>query len=481
LSDNSGSTDDLRSASYVARGPAESRLAVLSLVSRLLLPATLIVFALPFIALLFYSVPASDDFCKATLSFNCVPQPSVLHITWLYYTQWSPRWLTTLLQSFVMNRVDLVSAYGWLLLLVIAINLAALWYFLRTYFNLNKGTALLAAGAFYAAWIASIPSPEEAIFWLTGAIEYYLSFGTLLVLLSLLYKRRNSTWYYLAIALLSVAIPAQHEIAGTFLCSVLLAGIILMRVQGQLAPQWYVSFGFAVLSQAVVMLTPGNKLRAVQEHRHLWDFAHLPKWIAHSFYHGFDWLSYPAFLLAACCIFLLWQQGREKQDDEKIPPRWVGVVCLCGMFVILCEYCLVELASGNWSPNRVVAWFAFVFSLLFVCLVLTGIPELARVQFSFATKTGVYILFAVSILGSANFRAAVEDLGGAAQAWWRLDARQLRQRGGAVVFELPARYPRLSMHQQVTSDSGCWVNRCLANYLHAASVVGKDSSEDCPH
>ncbi len=151
------------------------------------------------------------------------------------------------------------------------------------------------------------------------------------------------------------------------------------------------------------------------------------------------------------------------------------------MFVILCEYCLVELASGNWSPNRVVAWFAFVFCLLFVCLVLTGIPELARTQFSLATKTGIYILFAVSVLGSTNFRAAVEDLGGTAQAWRRLDASQLRQRGGAVVFELPARYPKLSMHQQVTSDSGCWVNRCLANYLHATSVVGKDSSEECPH
>ena len=480
MSDNSGSTTDLRSASHLARGPLESSSTVLSLISRLILPATLIVFALPFVTLLFYSMPASDDFCKATLSFNCVPQPNVLHITWLYYTQWSPRWLTTLLQSFVMNHVDLVSAYGWLLLLVVAINLAALWYFFRTYFKLTRGTALLAAGSFYAAWIASIPSPEEAIFWLTGALEYFLSFGAMLVLLSLLHKRRNSPWYYLTIALLSIAVPAQHEIAGTFLCSVLLAGIILMRVQEQPALQWRLSFCFAVLSQAVVMLTPGNKLRAAQEHRHLWDFAHLPKWIAHSFYHGFDWLSYPAFLLAACCILLLWQQGREKQDSEKNPPRWWGLACLCGMFVILCEYCLVELASGNWSPNRVVAWFAFVFCLLFVCLVLTGIPELACVQFSVATKAGIYILFTVSILGSANFRAAVEDLGGTAQAWHRLDASQLRQRGGVVVFELPARYPKLSMPQQVTSDSGCWVNRCLANYLHARTVVAEKSVEKCP-
>lgn len=474
-------TAEQRSASHLVRGAVNSNSNVLGLVSRLILPATLIVFASPFVALQFYSVPASDDFCKTTLSFNCVPQPGVLRITWLYYTQWSPRWLTTLLQSFVMNRVDLVSAYGWLLLLVVVINFAALWYFFRTYFALTTRTALLAAGSFYAAWIASIPSPEEAIFWLTGAMEYYLSFGTMLLLLSLLYKGRNSAWYYFAVTLLSVAVPAQHEIAGTFLCAVLIGGIVLLRVQGHPAAQWYLSFGFAVVSQLAVMLTPGTKLRAAQEHRHLWDFAHLPKWIAHSFYHGFDWLSYPAFLLAACCILLLRQQGREKQDSEKEPPRWLGLLCLCGMFVLLCEYCLVELASGNWSPNRVVAWFAFVFCLLFICLVLTGIPELSRVEFSTATRTGIYILFAVSLLGSANFRAAVEDLGGTAQAWRRLAAIQLRHREGVVVFELPARYPKLAMHQQVSSDSGCWVNRCLANYLHATSVVGKDSSEECPH
>ena len=481
MSENSGSKPNTQTKSLPGRDQPDSLPPLLSLLSRFVLPAALIAFSVPFLVLLFYSVPASDDFCKATLSFNCVRQPGVLQITWLYYTQWSPRWLTTLLQSFVMSHVDLVSAYGWLLLSIIICNLAALWYFFRTYFALSKGTALLASASFFAAWIASIPSPEEAIFWLTGAMEYYLSFGTMLLLLSLLHKKRSSVWYYLPIAVLSIAVPAQHEIAGTFICSVLLAGVILMRVQRRPSLQWNLSFGLALLSQSVVMLTPGNKLRAAQEHRHLWDFAHLPKWMAHSFYHGFDWLSYPAFLLAACCVLLLWQQGRGEVQAANIPPRWIGLLCLLGMFVILCEYCLVELASGNWSPNRVVSWFAFVFCLLFVCLVLTGIPELARVEFSVATRTGIYILFAVSLLGSTNYRAAVEDLGGTAQAWKRIDAAQLRRRGGAVMFELPARYPKLSMHQQVTSDSGCWVNRCLANYLQATSVVGKDSSEECPH
>src|SRR5262249_22945759 len=150
---------------------------------------------------------------------------------------------------------------------------SALWFFFRTYFRLSRTAAALAAASFYAAWIASLNSPEEQIFWLTGAIEYHLSFATLLALLSLLYKKRSAVWYYLVVVALSVAIPAQHEIAGTFLCVALLAAIVCLSFLRLPAGQWYVSLIFTLLSQAFVMATPGNKLRAAQEHRHLWDFA----------------------------------------------------------------------------------------------------------------------------------------------------------------------------------------------------------------
>src|SRR5579863_9607038 len=90
-------------------------------VSGFILPVILFVFLAPFMVLTFYSLPATDDFCKATLSFGATPrqQGSILAVTWMYYTQWSSRWLTTLLQSAIMSRFDLVGAYGWLLSMVI--------------------------------------------------------------------------------------------------------------------------------------------------------------------------------------------------------------------------------------------------------------------------------------------------------------------------------------------------------------------------
>ena len=463
-----------------ASSPPGNRTALLE---SLILPCVLVVFLTPFLVLSFYSLPATDDFCKATLSFDSVPQSGVLSVTWMYFTKWSSRWLTTLLQSFVMSRVNLTTHYGWLLLSVIGANLAALWYFFRTVLNLSLTKSLLAAGVFYAAYVASLDHLQLELYWLTGATEYNLSFSTLLVLVSLLWRPRRAKWYYAAVVLLSFAIPAQHEIAGTLLCMISLGGVIVTRVRKLPSGQWYLSLGMAVLSQAIVMLSPGNASRAAQEHKHLWDIAHLPRWVAHSFYHGLDWLSYPAILVAGFCIFLLYQPSQDESATEAQaePAGWLGIAGICAMLALLGEVALVETASGTWIPYRVVAWFEFVFWLLFVCVILKGIPELHRVRFSQRTRIGAFGLLAVILLGSSNFRAAVEDLRGPAQSWWRINSSHLQQQGGAVEFQGPIQYPKLAMHQNISSDAGCFVNKCMANYLHAKTLVVKDSAEECPH
>ena len=462
-------------------GSEQPASALLLRISRCLLPTVILLFLVPFVALQFYSVPAVDDFCKATLSFNAVPQPTVLSITWMYYTHWSPRWLTTLLQSFLMSRFDLVRAYPWLLLAVLLANVGAVWYFFRAVFRFTVGSSLLIALVFYSAYVASLTDPEQQILWVTGAIEYNLSFSTLLVLVSALCRPRKQTGYFVLIGLLSIALPAQHEIAGAFLFAILLGGIIISRVQEIPAMQWYLSLFSAFLSQVVVMLSPGNKIRAAQEHRHLWDLAHIPRWAGHSLYHSMGWLAFPSILLAGCCAILVAKRGQGVEVRNALPPAWLGAAGICAMIALCGEMALTEVAMGTWIPSRTIAWFQFMFWLCFVCVVLIGIPELFRVRFSVATRLGVYLLFAVSLLGSANFRAALDDLRGTAQAWHQIDAAQLRRRGGTESFELPARYPKLALRQRIASDSGCWVNQCLANYLHTATVIGKDSSEECPH
>jgi hypothetical protein len=450
------------------------------LIARFIVPIVLVIFGTPFVVLVFYSVPALDDFCKSTLSFNSVPQRDVFSVTWLYYTEWTPRWLTTALQSMAMSRLDMAAEYGWLLLAVIVTNLASLWYFFRTFFRLNGTTSFLVSGVFYAAYVASLSDPGQQLFWLTGAMEYNLSFSTLLVLVSLLFRPRSAAWYYLAVGLLSFAIPAQHEIAGTFLCVLLVAITIATRIKRVPAGHIHLSLGVAALSQVIVMLSPGPALRAAQEHKHLWDFAHLPQWIGNSFYYGLNSFAVPAILLAACGILVLVQPGNEAQGAAPPLPKWLGPASLCAMLFLLCESALVELATGTWLPYRAFAWFQFMFWLLFVCVVLAGIPEIHLIRFSPLTKIGVFSLFAVILLGSTNFREAVEDSRGPAQSWWRMNASRFKQHGRQLVFDTPVQYPHLAVHQLLGTDATCWVNMCFANYERAVSVVVKDSTEECP-
>jgi hypothetical protein len=446
--------------------------------SGLLVPVLLIVFLTPFLALAFYSVPATDDFCKATLSFGAFPQqqPSVLAVTWLYYTQWSGRWLTTLLQSLIMSHVDLAAAYGWLVLMVVISDVGALWYFFRTIFRLRSTKALLAAAIFYAAYVASLSDAPQELYWLTGAIEYNLSFATILLLVSLLYQECRQPWYYCAVVLLSIAAPAQHEIAGVFLCGVLFAATVTMRVRKLPVRHWCLSLLVAIVSLAVVGLAPGNAVRAAEEHRHMWDIGHLPRWLAHGVYHSLSWPAAPAILAAGCCIFLLCQRDKNTSGAP-----WLGLTALWGMLFVVAEVVFIEAATGVWLPYRVAAWFQFMFWLLLVCFIAAGIPELYRVRFSDSSKASVFVLLAVSLLGSANFRAALEDLHGPVQSWYRFAYPRLRQHGGSLTFEPIRNYPQLTFHQNLSSDPRCFVNVCLAHYLRADTVIVKDSLEECPH
>src|SRR5277367_5615028 len=108
--------------------------------SRTLLPVALLGFGIPFIGLLFYSSMNADDFAKATISYNCANQPhvrTILGMTRDVYLTETGRWLASLLQGFVMSKFNLITSYGWLLLLVVLTNVGALSYFFANFLRVS--------------------------------------------------------------------------------------------------------------------------------------------------------------------------------------------------------------------------------------------------------------------------------------------------------------------------------------------------------
>lgn len=159
---------------------------------------------------------------------------------------------------------------------------------------------------------------------------------------------------------------------------------------------------------------------------------------------------------------------------------WIAVAGLFGMLLVLCEVACIETAIGTWLPARAVPWFHFLFWLLFICVVVAGTPEVRQTAFSPTTRIGVFVLLSAILLSSSNFRSAMEDLEGSSRSWWRIDAALLQRRGRVLEFQAPAHYPNLAVPPGLTADPGCWVNRCVAAYLGAESVVVKGSTERCP-
>ena len=457
------------------------------LFSRILIPVALLVFVGPFIALLFYASPRWDDFARATASFpspagfSCVrlsSAHSMFAMAWNEYAQGSGRWFTSLLDNLAMNKLNLVRSYGWLLLLVMPSTIAALAYFFSNLLRVSRTKALLAAAIFYAAWLGSVASPGENVFWLTGAIEYQLPLCTMLVLGALLCKSRQTVLSYIALAALAIAIPGQHELAGVFLLACLLAGAITARALKLQAHQWFLCVGFVALSLAAIMLSPAMGFKLV-ERQTVGEYQLFPH-AKRALQYGIDWAMNPAILLCALCLpFLLYRNCSSAGMSAQVRPRWLALLGLGAMFVLLGEFASAEVASGMGElPGRALGWFQFMFWLLLVCVVVIGVPELSQGKFSSASRIVISVLLAISLLGSGNFRRADKDLRGPARPWWRSNLTRLEQRGDSLVFDPLPPKPSLFLETSLSSNSGCWVNQCMALYLGANTVGLKGPSEN---
>ena len=450
------------------------------LFSRSLIPFALLVFATPFLSLLFYASMNTDDYLYAT---NACPVPpatrSVIRASWLNYMLGTGRWLTSIIHGLVMTKIDLVAFYGWLLLAFMLTNIAALAYCFANFLRVSRNQALLAACVFYAAWLATVVTPIEGVFWLTEAIEYQLTLTTILILAGLLCRSRHTTFSYLVLAGLAIAVPAQHEVAGSFLFVCLLAGVVAARVQKLETRQWWLCLGLVALSLAAVMFSPGKALQFAQGHNTRWDFAYVLPYAKHAVNLGVGWFINPAVLISAFCMpLVLWPHAESSTESQYRPPRLLALVGLGIMCILVVEFEAAEMTSGYGTlPYRTVGWFQFVFSLLFVCVILVGLPELSQMKFSQGSRIGLSLLLMATLLGSGNFRLAEQDLRGPARSYWSSSVARLRQHGASLQFDQLPRRPALFRPTEIATTPNCWVNRCMAVYLGANTVVVKDPSE----
>ena len=187
----------------------------------------------------------------------------------------------------------------------------------------------------------------------------------------------------------------------------------------------------------------------------------------------------PAALLAAICVpLVLWNPKDSKVGYR--PPKWLALVGLATLAVLMVEYAAIEMAFLFFFrvPPTAGRVLPIDFPGVGVLVVLIGVPELSSLRFSTIARTGIYLLFAVSLFSSPNFLQAERDLRGPARAWHRANVARLVKTGGAVEFDpLPPR-PVSFRESGLSWRSGCWVNQCMAVDLGAQSVSLKGPKEN---
>jgi hypothetical protein len=124
---------------------------------------------------------------------------------------------------------------------------------------------------------------------------------------------------------LSLVIPAQHEMAGAFLCLVLFSGALLRGYLKLPVRQWVLCLAAAASSLAVVLASPGLHLRAAAEGKTLWDIGHGLSYGKHAADLGISWLLNSTMLLVALWTLLFAGSGDTERSANQ--PTHPGFVC----------------------------------------------------------------------------------------------------------------------------------------------------------
>lgn len=466
--------------------------------SRLAVAALAVVVAtvlLTYVGLALFAAPSADDYCYAvkarTLGF--LPAQAA------WYRNWSGRYTGTLLLS-AFGLTDIERTYSLLGAgAVLSIFLAMLALVVAAAGDrLGRGWACLSAGVLAALYLAGLPDVSQAIYWATGSLIYHVGNVGLVLLAAVLACRERHAlpavlrWLlWLAGAALVVLLQGTNDVT-MLLTTFLLAGgtLFALRAGRDSLRFWGSLLVLALLAGGVSGLAPGNFARAaaltssemLRPQPLLAAVLFLPWTLLRAAY----WLS--SLGLWAATVLLLgaslpWARGhlyRAGRFDRRcllLPAACGGayfVLSLLGFVVN--RYPLPERAESVLWVLFLVGWFP---SAVVLAHWLAGE---ALAQHAERLRIPAVLLLVVSLLGAPNDFEAFKD-GYRGYRYYREMAERRRlidaaKASGQEDLVLPSlsRTPRTVVATEITTDSGNFRNRCLADY-HGLRSVRLGSSE----
>src|SRR5215469_9759606 len=226
------------------------------------------------VLLILWTRPIHGDFCRAAIYAVAVPragEPSphlatgIIPYTGYIYSHWSGRWAGVGLETILLNTSPLPSAYPWLVL-ILAIAQCLLLCLAVWELIVDIRWALYFSALIGLVYWAGMPSIQQGIFWVVGAVESQLPLTVMSLIFALVLSQRPTDRKQptlrimkIAVAALGFLAPALHELAGIIL--VLALSLVIattFALKSPLRKMWVIAWVASIVGFLVVFFAPGN-------------------------------------------------------------------------------------------------------------------------------------------------------------------------------------------------------------------------------
>ena len=331
------------------------------------------------IILSFFAYPQADDFIFAN---------SLNKFGWLgaqinWYKTWFGRFSSTMLlisgcyiDFSILYKLFPVSAiFGY----IFAFHLVSK----KVFPDVPKKFGLILAVTIFLLYISGMPSLAQEFYWFTGWATYAPANIATMILISHFDSIKDNKIYILLI-LLGAFVIGSNEVSMLILMILI---FILLLKDCKNKRLWLMTAVFA-LSSLVVVLAPGNAVRAAKEHDFLFSLA------ASSGLTGTligIWLLNPLLWIAAFlfCFF------RQKLNLKIVAPKEKPVIVICFLlFLIFCAPFIHFFSTGVPAPGRTLNISFLVFIFLFAYII--SLEKIHAVMVGILDKK--FLIFPVFVL-----------------------------------------------------------------------------------
>ncbi len=231
--------------------------------SSLILLSVLIFLLLPFFVLTFFVHPSADDFGFAVV----VKALGRWGFQDVMYRTWEGRYFSNFILSLNPLAFDSFVGYKLFSLFLSASFVGSVAYLVHVFFKeqfkgVSKAIVILLLTLLY---LNIMPSSAETIYWMTGAIVYFIPTILTLIFLPLVvqgvnYKERKP-WHAVVVCVLGCCICGSNEISFIFLLEIL-GLLILYHFKDRSALKFLLPvLVVLIISAAIDIIAPGNYVR----------------------------------------------------------------------------------------------------------------------------------------------------------------------------------------------------------------------------